>query len=213
MPLSHKIVKGRSFLMIKVIKKIYDAIISLLVAAVVILVMLLVGVRLFGIKPFTVLSGSMEPRYYVGSVIYVEEVDPRELSVGDALTFSVNGTVITHEIINIVDAQSTGDMLFETQGLTNNVSDGYIPVSSIIGRPVFTIPYLGYVAEYVQKPAGLMGIACAIVILLLISFILDILAGDKKGVADNQCSISDSHSDPDESADEDIKHNKEDKQQ
>lgn len=199
--------------MIKVIKKIYDAIISLLVAAVVILVILLVGVRLFGIKPFTVLSGSMEPRYHVGSVIYVEEVDPRELSVGDALTFSVNGTVITHEIINIVDAQSTGDMLFETQGLTNNVSDGYIPVSSIIGRPVFTIPYLGYVAEYVQKPVGLMGIACAIVILLLISFILDILAGDKKGVADNQCSISDSHLDPDESADEDIKHNKEDKQQ
>ncbi len=201
--------------MIKVIKKIYDAIISLLVAAVVILVILLVGVRLFGIKPFTVLSGSMEPRYHVGSVIYVEEVDPRELSVGDALTFTVNGTVITHEIINIVDAPNPNDMLFETQGLTNNMSDGSIPVSSIIGRPVFSIPYLGYVAEYVQKPTGLIGVASVIVILLLISFILDILAGGKKDVAasDDQSSISDSHSDPDESEDEDIKNNKEDKKQ
>ena len=202
-------------LMLKVIKKIFDVITSLLVAAAVILVVLLVGVRLFGIEPFTVLSGSMEPRYHVGSVIYVEEVDPRELSVGDALTFTINGTIITHEIINIVDAQNPNDMLFETQGLTNNVSDGNIPVSNIIGRPVYTIPYLGYVAEYVQKPAGLMGIAAVIVILLLISFILDILAGGKKDAvaSDNQCSISDSQDDPDESTDEDIKNNKEDKKQ
>ena len=89
--MSHKIVEGRRFFMIKVIKKIYDAIISLLVAAVVILVMLLVGVRLFGIKPFTVLSGSMEPRYHVGSVIYVEEVDDVTFEVPSQTEIIVKG--------------------------------------------------------------------------------------------------------------------------
>ncbi len=193
--------------MLKKIKKLYDVIITLIVIIVVILAFFLVGVRLFGIKPFTVLSGSMEPKYHVGSVIYVKEISPEELSVGDPLTFVKNGSVITHEIVEIIDAENPRDMFFVTQGLTNNVNDGMIPVSNIIGKPIYTIPYLGYVAEYFQNPAGLICVVCVIFVLLVLSFILDIVTGYKKhdGSLTSQSSFSDSYTTPGENCDEDIK--------
>ena len=46
-------------------KKIYSLMTNILVAVVVILAILLVGVRLVGLTPYTVLSGSMEPTYPV----------------------------------------------------------------------------------------------------------------------------------------------------
>lgn len=58
-------------------KKIWNSITVVLVAAVVVLAMALVGVRLFGLDVYFVLSGSMEPVYQTGSVIYVKEADTR----------------------------------------------------------------------------------------------------------------------------------------
>lgn len=42
---------------------------------------------LFGYMPYVVLSGSMEPVYPVGSLIYVAPVDANSLEPGDAITF------------------------------------------------------------------------------------------------------------------------------
>ena len=57
-------------------KKAWNIISSILVALVVLLAIALVGVRLFGLQVYTVLSGSMEPTYHTGSLIYVKRVDP-----------------------------------------------------------------------------------------------------------------------------------------
>ena len=172
--------------------------------------MLLVGTRLFGLTPYTVLSGSMEPKYHVGSLIYVIDVDPAELQVGDPLTFTHSGNTVTHEIVEIIDAESPRDRLFVTQGLTNNITDGQIPVSDIIGKPVFTIPLLGYVAVFVQNPIGIISIACVIVILLILSFFIDAIAPNEPSV------LSDPSDDPAKGSDDNIatpeKSNKEEKQ-
>ena len=58
------------------VKKVWNVVSSILVALVVIFAALLVGARLFGLQVFTVLSGSMEPAYHTGSLIYVKKVDP-----------------------------------------------------------------------------------------------------------------------------------------
>jgi len=50
-------------------KKIWNTITTLLVILVMILALLLVGARFIGFQVFTVLSGSMEPNYHVGSLI------------------------------------------------------------------------------------------------------------------------------------------------
>ena len=72
------------------LKKIRNAISSILVAPVVILA-LLVGARIVGLQVFTVLSGSMEPTYHTGSLIYVKKVDPYTIKEGQPITFTQVG--------------------------------------------------------------------------------------------------------------------------
>lgn len=87
------------------------------------------GVRLFGLTPYAVLSGSMEPEYPTGSLIYVRDVDPADVAVGDAITFELeSGTLVTHEVYEIdSDARA-----FRTQGIANIDAGG---VSSMMLCP------------------------------------------------------------------------------
>lgn len=78
----------------------------------------LVGVRLVGLNTYVVLSGSMEPTYHTGSLLYVKSVDPQDLRVGDPITFMLNeDTVATHRIIEILpDEEDSSVLRFRTQG-------------------------------------------------------------------------------------------------
>ena len=60
----------------------------------VILALLLAGPRLMGMQVFTVLSGSMEPVYHTGSLIYVRDVDPMEIQPGQVIILTV-GIVVS----------------------------------------------------------------------------------------------------------------------
>lgn len=73
----------------KIIKKVWNAVTTVLVILLVILAVLLAGARLVGFTPLAVQSGSMEPAYHVGSLIYVKSVDYRELKAGDATITSL----------------------------------------------------------------------------------------------------------------------------
>ena len=156
----------------KYLRHVWNVISNILLVLVVIAAILLVGVQLFGIKPYTVLSGSMEPTYNVGSIIYVKKVDPLTLKVGDPVTFMINGrTIVTHRIIEVIpDGEDPTMVRFRTQGDNNDTPDGD-PVHSenVIGKPIFTVPLLGYVANYIQNPPGkyVAIITCSVLILLV----------------------------------------------
>lgn len=83
--------------------KIWNVFTTLLVVFMMLMAVLLVGVRLIGLTPFTVLSGSMEPAYHVGSLIYVKETKPEKIEVGDAITYVVNEDLLvsTHRVVDI----------------------------------------------------------------------------------------------------------------
>lgn len=168
----------------KAIKRIWNWISGILVAIVVLLAIALVGVRLVGLKPYVVLSGSMEPTYHVGSLIYVKSVDYHELQVGDPITYMLSeDTVVTHRIIEVlVDEEDPDTIRYFTQGDANAVSDGSsVHYKNIIGKPVFAIPYLGYVSNYIQRPPGTYVAISAAAILILLVFLPDIFSGgDKK---------------------------------
>ena len=61
--------------------RIWNAVLAVLLALVAALVIAFAGVRLIGLTPYAVLSGSMEPELPVGSLIYVRAVDPSEVVV------------------------------------------------------------------------------------------------------------------------------------
>ena len=166
----------------KTINKIWNWITSIAVVLVVVLALLLVGVRLVGFQVFSVLSGSMEPTYHVGSLLYVKEVDHRDLKVGDPITYMVNeDTVVTHRIIEVlVDEQDPNTHRYFTKGDANDVADGSsVHYKNIIGKPVFSIPYLGYVSHYIQNPPGMYVAIAAGAILIMLVFLPDVFADDE----------------------------------
>lgn len=160
--------------MSKRVQKVWNAVTTVLVILVAILALLLVGVRLVGLRPMCVLSGSMEPTYHTGSLIYVKPCAPEDVQVGDPITFVLNEDldVVTHRVVSI-DAENQH---FYTKGDANDAPDG-APVyfKNLIGRPVFTIPYLGYVSHWVSNPPGMyLAIALALVLIIL-TFLPDVL--------------------------------------
>lgn len=166
----------------KTAKKVWNIFTTVLVTAAVLLAVALVGVRLLGFQVFSVLSGSMEPAYPVGSLIYVKEVDHRELEAGDVITFMLSeDTVATHRIVEVVPDESDPTVLrYRTKGDANESVDGsLVHYKNVIGSPVFSIPYLGYVAAYIQNPPGMYIAISAGAVLLLLMFLPD-LFGDKK---------------------------------
>ena len=158
------------------IKKIFDITLTVVMSLAVLFAILLVGVRIFGLAPYTVLSGSMEPNYHVGSLIYVKDVDPDDLEEGDPITYVIGSkTVVTHRIIEVID-DDPDNLKFRTKGDNNDDPDG-TPISEhdIIGKPVFTIPLIGYVVYFVQRPPW-NAIAIGILALLLcLTFFPDLL--------------------------------------
>lgn len=171
----------------KAIKIIWNTITSILVAAAVILAILMVGARLVGLQVFTVLSGSMEPTYHVGSLIYVKDVDPFELEAGDVITFMLDeDTVATHRIVEVVpDEEDSSVIRFRTKGDANDAVDGsLVHYKNVLGSPIFTIPKLGYVANYIQNPPGTYVAISAGAILLLLVFLPDLFEKDEEDEVD-----------------------------
>ena len=178
------------------VKKITNIASTVLLVAFVLLVVLILGVRIFGIEPHVVLSGSMKPEIMTGSLVYVKRLSPeeaRELQVGDTVTYIVNkkGTKVTHKIYEVVGPayvkNQYGDIvldengqptvakddlgnpivMYTTYGINNkNESDpsgytldgqlgkGNLASSNVFGKPLFSIPLLGYVANFVQNSPG-----------------------------------------------------------
>lgn len=164
-------------------RKIWNVITSVLVAIVVVAALLLAGARLVGLQVFTVLSGSMEPAYHTGSVIYVKEIDPADIAVGDPITFMLDeDTIATHRVVEIVpDEEDSSVLRFRTKGDANeNADGGLVHYKNVIGTPVFTIPYLGYVASFIQTPPGLYYAVAFGVVLLAMAFLPGLLEGGKK---------------------------------
>lgn len=142
---------------------------ALFMALLVFLSVSLVGVRLLGVEIYTMLSSSMEPSYRLGSVIYVKETEISELQIGDVITFRVEDDItVTHRIIGLFpDAHNSSDFCFQTKGDANDLPDGeLVEAKRIVGKAIFTIPYLGFFSDFVRTEFG-FGI-CTVVVLLAV---------------------------------------------
>ena len=160
------------------LKKLWSVLSTLIVIAVVALAILLAGVRIVGLTPYVVLSGSMEPTYHTGSLIYDKKVDPFTLKEGDVITFMVSeDTLATHRIVGVVpDEDEPGTIRFRTKGDANDAEDGtLVHYKNVVGTPVFTIPYLGYFSNWITHAPGKYIAITAAVVFLILLFLPDML--------------------------------------
>ncbi|HEX3037774.1 MAG TPA: signal peptidase I [Oscillospiraceae bacterium] len=169
----------------KMVKNVLSVVV---VACIVLAAVVIAGPRVLGWQPYKVLSGSMEPTYPVNSVIYVKKADPQEVRVNDPITFYLQDekTVVTHRVVKI----DTQKQCFYTKGDANNVEDGgTTPYSRLIGKPMFSIPKLGYVTSFVTTKQGMILVCTGFICLLIIVFLPELLmkAGKKnKGENSNE---------------------------
>ena len=160
-------------------KKIWSIVSTVLVVLVVLCAVFLMGARLLGFRCYNIISPSMEPKYSVGDLIYVKKVDPYTIQPGDVITFVVNEDLVvgTHRVME-VDLEKKQ---FITKGDANNAEDGsLVHYKNIIGTPVFTIPQLGYLANYIQNPPGMYLAISAGAILLMMVFIPDLFIKEEE---------------------------------
>ena len=158
----------------KKVKKIWDAVSTTLVILVVVFAVFLMGSRLMGLQVYNVISGSMEPTYSVGDLLYVKSVDPDSVKVGDPITFVLNEDLVvaTHRVVAI----DSENRQFTTKGDANQTEDAApVHFNNLIGIPKFAIPLLGYVSAYIQSPPGMyVAMGCAVVLLAIV-FLPDLL--------------------------------------
>lgn len=107
-------------------------------------------------KIMVVQSGSMAPTIKTGSIVIVKP--SQDYKVGDVITFgpfSKTKPSTTHRIYNIklVD----GKPVYITKGDANNAPDQReVQKKEVIGKALFSIPYLGFAVAFAKKPLGFM---------------------------------------------------------
>ena len=142
----------------RILGRVWSGFGSVIVTAIAIIAIVLVGMRLAGFRTFTVMSGSMEPNYPVGALIYVQPVNYKELKVGDVISYVANDdkTVVTHRIAEIERDKDDADVLrFRTKGDANSSADAkLVHYKNVLGTPVIVIPNIGYFAHNIQQPPG-----------------------------------------------------------
>ena len=161
------------------VKKIWDAVTTALVVLVVAFAVFLMGSRLMGMQVFNVISGSMEPTYSLGDLIYVKTVDPDSVKVGDPITFVLNEDLVvaTHRVV-AVDRENRQ---FTTKGDANTTEDAApVHFNNLIGVPVFAVPLLGYVSSYIQSPPGMYVAIAFGAVLMAAVFLPDMLTKKEK---------------------------------
>lgn len=124
--------------------------------------------NLFGYYLLTVNSSSMEPALKTGSLIVVKSISPSLLTPKEIITFknpTQKNQLVTHRILEI--KKSVSGYLFITKGDANNSSDRWLVSQDfLVGKMIFSFPYLGFLTNFVKKPLGF------VIFILLPSFFI-----------------------------------------
>lgn len=160
--------------MVKLVTRICNLLSIIMVLVVMAVGSAMIVPRLMGNDIFAVMSGSMEPYYHVGSIVFVDKhVTPEEIQVGDPITFHLeNGAVATHRVIEIDEEARE----FTTKGDANDVQDmAPVQFENLIGRAGTSIPWIGYIPLYMRTPKGMFSIGAYVIVFILLQIIPEIL--------------------------------------
>lgn len=108
-------------------------------------------------KFYVVLSGSMEPELKIGSVAVI--LPQKNYLENDVVSFSVNNkkdNIVTHRIMAKLYPNGINEApLFLTAGDANKDFDSNkLEEKQIIGKLLFSVPYLGYLVNFTKQPYG-----------------------------------------------------------
>jgi len=126
-----------------------------------------------------VLSGSMEPAFFRGDLLFLTNDVADPIRVGEVLVFKVKGREIpiVHRVMKLHQQRDTGEIKFLTKGDNNQVDDRglYAPgqmwlrPEDVVGRARAFVPNVGivtiYMNDYPQFKFILLGVLGLFVLL------------------------------------------------
>ena len=100
--------------------------------------------------PFVaVAGGSMRPTLETGDLLIVQGVPPENIQKDDIIVFTPPpeyGSAYTIHRVTRIQQLENGTLLFKTKGDANDSEDPYsVPDFRVHGRPMYWIPYIGYI--------------------------------------------------------------------
>ena len=131
----------------KIFITLYGAAAALLVASAAAVLALL----LFGVRPYVVLTGSMEPAIPQGSICFVSSrASFTEVSSGDVIAFRMGSLLVTHRAVRVDENGIT------TRGDANNAEDmgDKVAARNYIGKVIFCMPSVGKALLYARTVRG-----------------------------------------------------------
>lgn len=132
-----------------IVKRVSGILLTLEVILLAILAAASLAPQFFGITPYGVLTGSMEPNVPRGSLALVDtKVEPAALEPGDVVAFKSGDKLITHRIVeNDAAAQA-----ITTKGDANaDMDPGYVAYADVVGQTVCAVPQLGSVLYQIEQ--------------------------------------------------------------
>jgi signal peptidase len=102
------------------------------------------SVGVFPIRPYVIVTGSMEPMIYAGDMVLIKTLSPDEITVGDVIQYKSNDIFIFHRVIEVVEDKRKGS-LYQTKGDNNSIADlELVKPEDVHGKVVYTIPKVGW---------------------------------------------------------------------
>ncbi len=110
---------------------------------------LFILLHLLGFKSVVVLTDSMEPMISPFSLVIVSPES--DIKIGDVILYEVELSKkkykVLHRVIDIKEKK--GQIVYITKGDNRRYADAwYVNRENIIGKLLFSLPYLGYVSYY-----------------------------------------------------------------
>ena len=136
---------------------------------------------IFGIKIFTVITGSMIPVYEIGDIIIVKDVSPEEIKVNDDIVYiGEKGTyrdkTITHRVQSIKKKED-GNYGIITKGVANFAQDPEINQTQVLGKVIGHVPIFSFILKIITNIYVIIMIPVAILVYKNIKRIMNMEKG------------------------------------
>ena len=151
---------------IKLLRSIMS-IIKFILSIIIILIVVIILVQRFsnnnmsvaGYRIFTVVTESMVPKYVVGDVLLVKEINPEQIKVEDDVTYmgkigAFADKIVTHQVINIENGED-GKLKFHTKGIANDEEDPLVSEEQIYGVVQTKLKVLTYLNGIINNMYGM----------------------------------------------------------
>ena len=118
-----------------------------------------------------------------GSLLYVREVDPQSLDIGDVITYMASREEVkTHRIAGVVEEEGNpAEIRFRTRNDHSGAENAtLVYYRNVLGIPVIGIPLLGYIFDWLQTPAGWITVGAVGIFWLLLVLLPLFVRGKKK---------------------------------